>query len=67
MTQTKTAYSLKEVSESTSLSIEFLRKEIRHGKLKATKKGRRVLVLSEDLESYLKSDEGGKDAPKIAN
>ncbi len=42
-----------EISEATGLSVNFLRNEERRGKLKARKFGRRVLVLTEDLKSYL--------------
>lgn len=55
--QKKLAFSVEEISESTSLSKAFLRNEIRAGKLKANRFGRRVLVLTENLEKYLKQEE----------
>ncbi len=50
------AYSVEEISEQTTLSKAFLRNEIRAGRLKVKKFGRRVLVLNEDLQAYLKRD-----------
>lgn len=51
--QSKLAYSVDEIHRRTTLSKAFLRNEIRAGKLKATRFGRRVLVLTADLERYL--------------
>ncbi len=55
----KRAYSVEDVSEQTTLSKAFLRKEIREKKLKIQRFGRRVIILREDLEEYLlgKSDQ----------
>ena len=50
----KFAYSIDEVSNLTSLSKPFLRKEIRLNNLRMRKFGRRVLILREDLERYLR-------------
>ena len=50
----KVAYSVKEVAQETSLSVPHLRNEIRGGKLKACRIGRRVIILHEALEEYLK-------------
>jgi excisionase family DNA binding protein len=61
ITQNKFAYSVEEISEQTTLSKAFLRNEIRAGNLKANRFGRRVLVLSENLQNYLK---GEKDESK---
>lgn len=49
----KLAYSLKEVSADTSLSVPFIRLEIKRKKLKAGKFGSRVLVTAENLSRYL--------------
>jgi len=49
----KQAYSIGDVSERTSLSKSFIRNEIRSGNLRARRFGRRVLVLSADLDAYL--------------
>jgi excisionase family DNA binding protein len=56
----KMAYSVEEISEKTSLSKGYLRNEIRAKRLKAKKFGRRVLVLAEDLEAYLRKEDGNE-------
>ena len=53
ITEKKLAYSLPEVSEATTLSESLLRKHIRTGALKATKIGRRTVILAHDLATYL--------------
>jgi excisionase family DNA binding protein len=50
----KLGYTVEEVSEQSSLSKAFLRQKIREGKLKATYFGRRVVILRDDLEAFLK-------------
>lgn len=50
----KTAFSIAEISEQTTLSEAYLRRKIEEGILKATRFGRRVLVRREDYESFLK-------------
>lgn len=58
---TKAAYSIDEIAALTTLSKPFLRLEIKRGKLKVKRFGRRVLVLKNDLESYLEfGSNGGK-------
>ncbi len=52
------AWSVAEVANLTGLSLGFLRKEIKNGQLTAHKKGRRVVILTRDLEQYL--EEGVK-------
>lgn len=47
------AWSLTDISDSTGLSLGFLRNEVRRGSLPVKKFGRRVLVLDEDLKNYL--------------
>lgn len=49
----KTAYSVAEVAEMTSLSKSFLRNEIRAKNLRAKAVGRRVLILDIHLREYL--------------
>jgi hypothetical protein len=49
----KKAYSVPELSRQYSISIGFLRSEIRRGAIRVRRLGRRVLVLREDWESYL--------------
>jgi excisionase family DNA binding protein len=59
---TKAAYSIDEIAELTTLSKPFLRLEIKRGKLKVKRFGRRVLVLKDDLDSYLAlGSDGGRD------
>lgn len=60
--QNRIAYSVEEISQQTSLSKAFLRLEIKRGKLKVKKFGRRVLVRDEDLREYIANgSEGGKN------
>lgn len=60
VTPIKQAYSIKEVSEQTSLSQPFIRLEIKRGKLKAKKFGTRTIISSQNLSNYLNGDEGAK-------
>lgn len=53
VTDKKLAYSLPEVANATTLSQSLLRKHIRTGALKATKIGRRTVILAQDLATYL--------------
>lgn len=53
------AWSLREISESTGLSPNFLRYEVQLGNLPARKFGRRVLVRDEDLRAYLENGSSG--------
>jgi excisionase family DNA binding protein len=55
----KIAYSVEEISEQTTLSKAFLRLEIKRGKLKISRFGRRVIVRDEDLREYLATGSGG--------
>ena len=54
----RVAWSLAEVSDSTGLSLGFLRNEVRRGALPVKKFGRRVLVLDSDLKAYLNQGSG---------
>ncbi len=58
----KKAYSIKEVSEETTLSVPFVRLEIKRGNLKAGKFGSRVLITENSLSQYL--NKGENDAQK---
>ncbi len=49
----KRGFSLKELAAQVPLSVAFLRKEIKRGKLKSRKYGDRVVVLAEDWDNYL--------------
>jgi len=53
VTKQKIAWSLADISESTGLSIGFLRNDVRRGTLVVRRFGRRILVLEEDLRDYL--------------
>jgi len=53
----KIAYSVEEVSKQTTLSMAFLRNEIRAGKLKVKRYGRRVLIFKDDFMNYLNEGE----------
>lgn len=55
-TKEKMAYSVDEISDQTTLSKAFLRNEIRAGNLKVNRFGRRVLILNDDLQAYLKRE-----------
>ncbi len=50
------AYSIAELARGTGLSLSFLRLEIRRGRLRATRCGRRVLITVEELRRYLGTD-----------
>jgi hypothetical protein len=56
----KFTWSLAEISDSTGLSVAFLRNEVRRGTLQVKKFGRRVLVLKKDLNAYLEGDRSSK-------
>ncbi len=62
ITQYRMAYSVEEISQQTTLSKAFLRNEIRAGRLKVKRCGRRVLILKDDFLNYL--NEGEKDDEK---
>src|SRR2546426_10851687 len=47
------AWGLSEISQSTGLSVAFLRAEVRAGRLPVRRFGRRVLVRDDDLKHYL--------------
>lgn len=55
----KIAYSIEESAERTSLSKAFLRLEIKRGKLKVRRFGRRVLIRDEDLRAYIEHGSDG--------
>jgi len=50
-------YSVQELSQEYPVSVGFLRGEIRRGALRVRRFGRRVVVLKEDWDSYLRSRE----------
>ncbi len=55
---TPLAYSIRQAAAASSLSIRKLSDAIRHGELPAFRKGRRRIVMREDLLNYLKSGAG---------
>jgi hypothetical protein len=55
----KICYSLRELEQATTLSVDFLRDEIRRGKLRAFKASTRVVILAKDFESYLLAQQAG--------
>lgn len=55
----KMAYNLKEAAAETSLSVPFLRNEIRDGNIKVCRIGkgkRRIVILHHDLQTYLENN-----------
>lgn len=53
ITPTRLAWSIAETSSTTGLSTGFIRKEIKGGRLRARRAGRRLLILDRDLREYL--------------
>jgi len=51
------AWSVAEVSERLGVSRNFLLRHIQQGQLRARRLGRRVVILSEDLDAYLNEAE----------
>jgi len=58
----KIAWGLAEISRSTGLSLAFLRNEVRRNALPAKRFGRRVLVLDDDLKTYLSQGRANAEA-----
>lgn len=56
----KLAWSIGEIAESTNLSSNFLRNEIKNGNLPAKRFGRRILVLDADLKTYITTGSTGE-------
>lgn len=54
ITADKRAYSIEEISRQTSLSKAYLRQKEKSGELIGTRFGRRILILAENLEEFLK-------------
>jgi excisionase family DNA binding protein len=50
-------YSIKDISANLGVSKGFLVAQIKTGKLRARRFGRRVIVLGSDLDAYLNSAE----------
>lgn len=54
--RTKRCYTVDEVSEETTLSKATIRNMIKDGRLEVKRLGRRVVVLSEELDRFLSKD-----------
>ena len=52
-TNNRLCYSVEECAALTSISKAMLRKEIKAGRLKVKRAGRRVLILKSDFMNYL--------------
>ncbi len=65
-TQERIAWSLADIAKQTGLSLGYLRNEVRAKRLPVRKFGRRVLVLNNDLQSYLESGSGNEKAVQDA-
>jgi excisionase family DNA binding protein len=63
ITVTKRGYSLEETGEVLGVSKGFINLEIRRGKLRARRFGRRVIILAEDLEQYISARQTLKAHP----
>ncbi len=55
-TKDRLAYSVEECAALTSISKAMLRKEIKAGRLKVKRAGRRVLILRSDFMNYLEGE-----------
>jgi len=56
-TNNRLAFSVEECAALTSISKAMLRKEIKAGRLKVKRAGRRVLILKDDFMNYLNEGE----------
>jgi excisionase family DNA binding protein len=52
-TNSKLGWTLEELAHSLSVSVPFLRLEIKRGRLRAAHLGRRVVVLDDEVRRYL--------------
>lgn len=50
---TKLGWTFEELAASLSVSVPFLRLEVKRGRLKAAHLGRRVVLLDRDVQRYL--------------
>lgn len=61
-TSERLAFSIDECAALTSISKAMLRKEIKAGRLKVKRAGKRIVILKSDFMDYL--NEGEKDETK---
>jgi hypothetical protein len=54
-------FSLKRLAESTDVTVAFLRLEIRRGRLKPIRLGRRVIITAEEVHRYLSAGKHGNE------
>ena len=59
----KLGWTLNDLAHSLSVSVPFLRLEIKRGRLKATHLGRRVVVLDMEVHRYLDQASGDETRP----
>jgi len=63
LTANRLSWRLDQLAEATGLSIPFLRKEARYGRLKTRKIGAAVIVLDRDVKEFLTGEtENAKEA-----
>lgn len=60
----KKAHSVKSAAAQFDASVPFVRNEIRNGKLKAKKIGRKVIIMDSDLQIYLENQPNWLQAGK---
>jgi excisionase family DNA binding protein len=60
-TKDRLAYSVEECAALTSISKAMLRKEIKAGRLKVKRAGRRVVILKDDFMNYLNEGENNDE------
>jgi hypothetical protein len=58
--QQRLGFSLRRLAEATDVTVGFLRLEIRRGRLKPIRLGRRVVITATEVRRYL--SEGQQDA-----
>jgi hypothetical protein len=58
----KLGWTLDELARSLSVSVPFLRLEVKRGRLRVAHLGRRVVVLDSEVRRYL-TDASGQDRP----
>lgn len=57
----KLGWTLEELAHSLSVSVPFLRLEIKRGRLRAAHLGRRVVLLDSEVRKYLAEANDGED------